>query len=159
VSRQMPNNEASRSYDKGTDQLSIMMVISTIYTLLLGMVLSKAVKKMIVTLFSLQVIIHMFFFTIPFPGNIINVIKKIKPIVSFNLLKSLSVYVEKYIKFDTLAQIEMQPKILAGARTMGIKQMNAIVNLKQVFFLLMLYLGMCLYAFSLKIIHHFFEVK
>jgi hypothetical protein len=44
----------------------------------------------------------MFFFTIPFPGNIINVIKKIKPLASLNIMKELSKYVEKAFTFDTL---------------------------------------------------------
>ena len=59
------------------------------------------------TLFSLQIIIHMFMLTIPFPGNIVNVIKKIKPLISFNIMKGISVYIEKVLVFDTLKQIEM----------------------------------------------------
>jgi hypothetical protein len=83
------------------------MILTSIYTLLLSMVIADAVKKMLTTLLTLQVIIHMFMYTVPFPGNISNIIKKIKPIVSFNLLKSLSIYTEKVFKFDTVKQIEM----------------------------------------------------
>ena len=98
----MPNTEASQNYDKSTEQVSFAMIISTVYTLVLSLFLSNAIKKLLVTLFSLQIIIHMFMFTIPFPGNIVNVIKKIKPLVSFNILKDLNVYIEKVFFFDKL---------------------------------------------------------
>ena len=102
VSRQMPNTVASQNYDKSTEQVSFIMIMSTIYTLALSLLLSNAIKKLLVTLFSLQIIIHMFLFTIPFPGNIVNVIKKIKPLVSFNILKDLNIFIEKVFIFDSL---------------------------------------------------------
>ena len=83
----MPNTESSQQYDEGTEQMSFMMVIGTIYSLLLSFVLAKVLKKLLMTLFSLQVIIHMFMLTVPFPGNVVNVVKKIKPLISFNILK------------------------------------------------------------------------
>ena len=73
----------------------------------------------------------MFMFTVPFPGNISNIIKKIKPIVSFNLMKSISVYTEKVFGFDTLMQIEMRDNyLIPSIKDMGVKHMNCIVNLK-----------------------------
>ena len=83
------------------------MVLGTVYTLILSMFLSNAIKKLLMTLFYLQIIIHMFMLTIPFPGNIVNVIKKIKPLISLNIMEGISVYIEKVLVFDTLKQIEM----------------------------------------------------
>ena len=74
--------------------MSFMMVMGTIYSLLLSLILAKVLKKLLMTLFSLQVIIHMFMLTVPFPGNVVNVVKKIKPLISFNILKQFSVWVE-----------------------------------------------------------------
>ena len=88
-----------------------MMVMGTIYSLLLSLILANVLKKLLMTLFSLQVIIHMFMLTVPFPGNVVNKVKKIKPLISFNILKQFSVWVEKLLKFDTLKQIEMQDSL------------------------------------------------
>ena len=103
----MPNTAASQNYDSGTQKVEFTMTITTVYTFVLSMYLAKAIKKLISTLFSLQIIIHMFLFSIPFPGNIVNVIKKIKPLVSFNIIKGLSKYIEKFLFVDTLGQMEL----------------------------------------------------
>ena len=98
----MPNTVASQNYDESTEQVSFLMVMGTIYTILLSFILGKALKKVLKTMFSLQVIIHMFFFSIPFPGNMMNIIKKIKPTISFDILKTLSKYTEGIFNFDKL---------------------------------------------------------
>lgn len=90
----MPNTESSQQYDESTEQMSFLMVMGTIYSLLLSLILANVLKKLLMTLFSLQVIIHMFMLTVPFPGNVVNVVKKIKPLISFNILKQFSVWVE-----------------------------------------------------------------
>ena len=64
-----------------------MMVIGTIYSLVLSFVLANVLKKLLMTLFSLQVIVHMFMLTVPFPGNVVNIVKKVKPLISFNIMK------------------------------------------------------------------------
>ena len=107
LTRQMPNTESSQQYDESTEQMSFMMVMGTIYSLLLSLILANVLKKLLMTLFSLQVIIHMFMLTVPFPGNVVNVVKKVKPLISFNILKQFSVWVEKLLEFDTVKQIEM----------------------------------------------------
>ena len=86
----MPNTESSQQYDSGTEQMTFMMIVATVYSLALSLLLANVLKKLLMTLFSLQVIIHMFMLTVPFPGNIINVIKKMKPLISFNILQKLS---------------------------------------------------------------------
>ena len=98
----MPNTEASQQYDSGTEQMTFMLVIATVYSLALSFFLANVLRKLLMTLFSLQIIIHMFMLTIPFPGNIINIVKKLKPLVSFNILKIVSDYSEKLLPFDTL---------------------------------------------------------
>ena len=102
LSRQMPINEQTIAYDSSTDQMQFVMVLTTVWTLALSMILANAVKKLLLTLLTLQVIIHMFMFMVPFPGNISNIIKKVKPIVSFNLMKSLTKYTEDFFGFDKL---------------------------------------------------------
>lgn len=87
---------------------------------------------MIATLFSLQIIIHMFLLSIPFPGNIVNVIKKLKPLVSFNIIKDLNKFIERIFMVDTAGQIEMQDLIIPSVRGMGTKQMNCIINFKHI---------------------------
>ena len=82
--------------------MSFFMVLTTVYTMILSMVMANAVKKLLTTMLSLMVIIHMFLFAFPFPGNVFNVIKKIKPIVSFNIMNSLSQYTFKVFHFDTI---------------------------------------------------------
>ena len=67
--------------------MSFMMVIGTIYSLILSFVLANVLKKLLMTLFSLQVIVHMFMLTVPFPGNVVNIVKKVKPLISFNIMK------------------------------------------------------------------------
>ena len=118
--RQMPNNEASQSYDEKTESMSFWMVFTTIYTLIISYFLSNAIKKLLVTFLSLQIVINMFLLANPFPGNIVNVIKKLKPIISFNVMKSVSVYVEKGFTFDTLGQISKKEEIMPKAKSMGI---------------------------------------
>ena len=115
----MPNTKASQNYDEGTEQMSFAMVVTTVYTLVISLFLSNTIKKLIATLFTLQIIIHMFLLSIAFPGNIINVIKKIKPLVSFNILKPVTKYIEKFMLVDTLRQIEMKELIVPSVRGMG----------------------------------------
>ena len=120
--------------------MSFWMVLTTIYTLVLSMILANAVKKLLLTLLTLQVIIHMFMFMVPFPGNVSNVIKKIKPIVSFNLMKSLTKYTEDFFGFDKLLQIQMKDEhIIPSIQNMGVKHLNCIVNLKNIFHLLSIF--------------------
>ena len=100
----MPNTVVSQNYDVSTETVELTMTITTIYTLVLSMYLAKAIRKLISTLFSLQIIVHMFIFSIPFPGNIVNIIKKLKPLVSsFNIIKKLTKFYEKFIAVDRLA--------------------------------------------------------
>jgi hypothetical protein len=149
----MPNNPQTQAYDKGTEKMSFIMVLTTIYTLALSMVLADAVRKLLTTLLTLQVIIHMFMYTVPFPGNISNIIKKIKPIVSFNLMKSLSKYTEKVFKFDTLGQLALKKKYLIPAvKNMGVGHMNCIVNLKNIFQLVVYYLLQVAFALFLRMV-------
>ena len=155
VTRQMPNTESSQNYDSGTEQMTFMMVIGTVYSLTLSFLLANVLKKLLMTLFSLQVIIHMFMLTIPFPGNIVNVIKKIKPLISFNVLQKLSDWIEKLLQFDTLRQIEMRDLIIPTVRNMGTKHMNCIVNLKHVLLLVILYLGRVSIAITLRMVKIF----
>ena len=152
VTRQMPNTEASQQYDESTEQMSFMMVMGTIYSLLLSLILANVLKKLLMTLFSLQVIIHMFMLTVPFPGNIVNVVKKIKPLISFNIMKQFSVWVEKLLTFDSLKQIEMQDLIIPTARGMGVKHMNCIVNFKHILILVVIYLAKVTFAIILRMI-------
>ena len=86
----MPNTEANQNNDDKTEKLSFLMVLSTVYTLALSLIFSKAIKKLISTMFTLQLVINSFLLSLAFPGNIINVIKKIKPLISFDILKSLT---------------------------------------------------------------------
>ena len=86
----MPNTEANQNYDDKTEKLSFLMVLSTVYTLALSLIFSKAIKKLISTMFTLQLVINSFLLSLAFPGNIVNVIKKIKPLISFDILKSLT---------------------------------------------------------------------
>ena len=148
----MPNTESSQQYDSGTEQMSFMMVIGTIYTLALSLTLANVLKKLLMTLFSLQIIINMFMLTIPFPGNIVNVIKKIKPLISFNILKPLQNWVENTLQFDDLAQIEMRELILPTAQNMGLKHMNCVVNFKHIFFLVVIYLCKASFAVGLRMV-------
>jgi hypothetical protein len=71
------------------------MVVGTIYSLVLSFVLANVLKKLLMTLFSLQVIVHMFMLTVPFPGNVVNIVKKVKPLISFNIMKQFSAWIEK----------------------------------------------------------------
>ena len=83
----MPNNEASKNFDKGTDGADQGMTTSAIIMFALNLVFSGAIKEMIGTIMCLQVVIHMALFMLPFPGNISNYIQKLKPIASFNVVK------------------------------------------------------------------------
>jgi hypothetical protein len=95
------------------------MTIAAVYNLVLSVYLAKAIKKLISTLFSLQIIVHMFIFSIPFPGNIVNIIKKLKPLVSsFDIVKDLTKFYEKFIAVDTLKQIEFAKFIIPSFRGM-----------------------------------------
>lgn len=49
----MPNTESSQQYDESTEQMSFMMVMGTIYSLLLSLILANVLKKLLMTLFSL----------------------------------------------------------------------------------------------------------
>ena len=136
----MPVNEQTVAYDQSTDQMQFLMILATVWTLALSMVLANAVKKLLTTLLTLQVIIHMFMFMVPFPGNISNIIKKIKPIVSFNLMKSLTKYTEDFFGFDQLLQIQMRDiHLISSIQNMGVKHFNCIVNLKNIFHLLTIF--------------------
>jgi hypothetical protein len=95
----------------------------------------------------------MFMFMVPFPGNVSNVIKKIKPIVSFNLMKSLSKYTEDFFGFDKLLQIQMRDEhIIPSIQDMGVKHLNCIVNLKNIFQLLSIFFMQVAFALALRVI-------
>lgn len=95
----------------------------------------------------------MFMFTVPFPGNISNIIKKIKPIVSFNLMKSISGYTEKAFGFDTLMQIQMKDEyLIPSVKNMGVGHMNCIVNLKNIFHLLAYFFMQVVFAIILRVV-------
>ena len=53
VKKQMPNNEASQNFDKGTDGADSSMTGTTIIMFLLNMIFAGAVKEIIGTIMSL----------------------------------------------------------------------------------------------------------
>ena len=87
IKKQMPNNDASKNFDKGTEGADSSMTFTTITMFALNMVFAGAVKEIIGTIMGLQVVIHMALFMLPFPGNMGNFISKLKPIASFNVVK------------------------------------------------------------------------
>jgi len=86
----MPNTEASRKFDDSTDKASAGMSATTIFTFCLNILFQGAMKEIIGTIVSMQIVINLFLFTIPFPANISTYVQKLKPIVSFNILKVLT---------------------------------------------------------------------
>jgi hypothetical protein len=112
----MPNTEANQNYDSNTESVSFWMVFTTVYTLVLSFFLNKALKKLLATFLSIQIIIHMFLLANPFPGNIFNIISKLKPLLSFNILQKLSGFVEMRFQFDSLGQIAMREFIMPKAK-------------------------------------------
>jgi hypothetical protein len=97
----MPNNDASRNFDKGTDAADSSLTMTTIVMFLLNLIFAGAVKEIIGAIMSLQVVIHMALFMLPFPANMGNFIQKLKPIASFNVLKQLSKLVDMILPQDS----------------------------------------------------------
>ena len=122
----MPNNEASKQLEQGADKSQKGMTGITIINAIMNIFIQGALKEIIGTLLSLQVIIHMFLYSLPFPGNIQTFVKKLKPIAGFNILKSLSVYTSKLFVQDIDAQTEARVKIIPPAADLGIKSHNSI---------------------------------
>ena len=112
----MPNTLANQNYDENTESVSFWMIFTTVYTLVLSFFLNKALKKLLATFLSIQIIIHMFLLANPFPGNIFNIISKLKPLLSFNILQKLSGFVEMRFQFDSLGQIAMREFIMPKAK-------------------------------------------
>ena len=70
----MVNNEASRNFDKGTDGANSSLTFTTITMFLLNLIFAGAAKEIIGAIMSLQVVIHMALFMLPFPANMGNFI-------------------------------------------------------------------------------------
>mmetsp|Transcript_16682 Transcript_16682/g.25714 ORF Transcript_16682/g.25714 Transcript_16682/m.25714 type:complete len:134 (-) Transcript_16682:234-635(-) len=126
------------------------MSATTLFTFGLNMVFQGAMKEILGTILSMQIIINLFLFTIPFPANISTYIHKLKPIVSFNILKALTTFTKGIFKFDVDAQAELKPKILLTVQDLGTKTHNAIPNLGNMFHLLSYYLVLVGYLIYLN---------
>jgi len=105
----------------------------------MGIFVQGALKELVGTILSLQVIIFMFLFSITFPANTGNFITKLKPIVSFNILKVLSKYTVRFLMIDVDSQAKLRQEIILPAQDLGITSHNSLQNLGNVFHLELVY--------------------
>jgi len=107
-------------------------------------------KEIIGTILSMQIVINLFLFTVTFPANISNYVQKLKPIISFNILKVLTQVTQDFINLDLNGQAQIREKIITPVRDLGTKSHNAIPNLGNMFHLLFYYLFCLVYLSYLK---------
>jgi hypothetical protein len=73
----------------GTEATEEAFSITTIMVFLMSIVFEKIATRLIGAIMSLQIVIHLGLFNIGMPANSLNFIQKLKPLVGFNLLKSV----------------------------------------------------------------------
>ena len=155
VGKQMPNNDASKALEEGADKSQKGMSGMTIINLIMNIFIQGALKEIIGTILSLQIVIHMFLYSLPFPGNIQTFVKKLKPIASFNILKAISKYTSMIFVQDVDAQTQARSGIMVPFRDMGIKTHNSIENLGNIFHLITYYLFLVALLVPYKILGFF----
>jgi len=158
ITKQMPNDETTKNFDKGTEGADTSLTSTTIIMFLLNMVFAGAVKEIIGSIMSLQNVIHMLLFMLPFPANIVNYLSKIKPIASFNVVKSLSKFIMQLLPQDSTKQNENKVYILSSARDLGVKTHNTIANLTNIF-IMMCFLGLDFFKYLLMSLTHPFTTR
>ena len=90
VPKQMPNTAASRNFDKGTESAGYALNWSMIICAIINVVYAGVLQKIVGSVMHIQVIIFEALMMFLLPGNSINYVNKIKPIITFNILKFLT---------------------------------------------------------------------
>lgn len=147
----MPNTAESRNLSKKAQDAEEQLALMTLLLFALQFVMSSVFKKIVITIFALQIVVHLGMINVDFPGNTLNFIATVKSVTYFKVFKKLAEVNKRVFEFDYQTQDELKsvhmPKALIG---LGFKQFNCILNLGNTgqilgmnFFLLSL-LGICL---------------
>jgi len=112
----MQNNAATQNFDKGTEKTGAAVAIITVISLLLNIVFQHAINKILGTISQLQIVINLALLQTAFPGNLNNFILKLKPIVTFNIVKIITQYFLMLFSFDVDFQNKVKATIMTPAK-------------------------------------------
>lgn len=135
----------------GTEATEEAFSITTIMVFLMSIVFEKIATRLIGAIMSLQIVIHLGLFNIGMPANSLNFIQKLKPLVGFNLLKSVQKLTFKLFPDDEQLQMKMINLIKPKMRQLGINSLNSIFLMQNLFYVQLLIIFRFLQAIILKV--------
>ena len=95
--------------------------------------------KIVGSLLQVQIVIFEALMMFLLPGNAVNYIQKIRPIVTFNIVRFLTDFSIYLMPIDEDEQMKNEEKVSTPMKSIGIKNFIVLVNLGNFFWLLMLY--------------------
>jgi uncharacterized protein with PQ loop repeat len=100
IPKQMPNTFGSRSFNKATSGVSSILNFTVLICAIINYLYSGVLVKIVGSLMAVQVVIFEGLMMFLLPGNALNYIGKIRPIVTFNIIKFLTDFSVYFLPID-----------------------------------------------------------
>ena len=116
VPKQMPNTAGSRSFDTGTESVGIALNWTLLICAAINYVYSGVLVKIVGSLMHVQIVIFQALMMFLLPGNAVNYIQKIRPIVTFNIIRFLTDFSIWVLPVDKDKQLKKEDKVSTPMR-------------------------------------------
>lgn len=137
--KQMPDNALNAAFAAVTTATAGGMNWAVIISMLLNIWFAQMLNKIVGNVLHVQIILFESLIWFALPGNASDFFKKVRPIVTFNILRFLTDFSSFVMKFDTSQQSINGKKIVSSVQAFGIKSKIAIKNLGNFFWMQMIY--------------------
>ena len=112
----MPNTAGSRSFDTGTESVGIALNWTLLICAAINYVYSGVLVKIVGSLMHVQIVIFQALMMFLLPGNAVNYIQKIRPIVTFNIIRFLTDFSIWVLPVDKDKQLKKEDKVSTPMR-------------------------------------------
>lgn len=103
----MPNTQESRDLDDTSTSVAKSINNFVLSVFILEVVFKALFKLLIGTMVNMQLLVHFGILGVKLPANALLVINKVRPVVSFKLVKELDKLNDIILEFDYKLQAEM----------------------------------------------------